>query len=359
VGEPTSPLGGAIARWRRRVRGALLLGGFADGVAATALVAAAAVLVLRLFGVVASPSPAWALALLLPAAAAALRLRRADPTVAEAALHLDRRLGLEGLLLAGVEADASAWRARLSPALARVREALPRVRVGRALARAALPVAALAGVLLLPPPAAAAPTAEPALGRALDRLEVRLRELAKVEGLSEEARRGTEERLRALGERRDEGEALSWADVDAAAERLDHEARRRAADLAKAKAAADAFARSPPADANAARAEAASLVTAAGELGLLDDLPESVVRAAGAEAGAVAATADAAALEALAKALSEAAGDRQEALAALGVVDPAAAEALERLLEKDPRLLDEGEEACASCRGDRPEGCDG
>jgi hypothetical protein len=363
VSDGNAGLRDALARWRRRVRGALLLGGFTDGLAATALVGAAAILVLRLFGVEAPPHPAWGLALAVPAGTAVLRLVRRDPTVAEAALHLDRRLGLEGLLLVGLDRDVSAWRARLDEALARVGEALPRVRFGRAAARAAIPLAALGGVLLLPPPEAAAAGQQPALVRAIDDLERRFRAIAENEGLREEDRRETEERIRSIEERLDDGKAVSWADVDAAAERLDREARLRSADLAKTKAAADAFARVEHADAGAARAEWAALAEAAADLGLLDDLPAGAAEKAAALAAGTSspgAALDAAALEALAKALSETAGSRLSALEALGVVDAAALAALERLLANDPRLgrCEEGG-CCASCRGDRPEGCDG
>src|SRR5262245_14134920 len=163
----TCPAAAGARRIRRSARRprALLLGGFVDGLAVVAIVGVATLLVLRLFGVAPfdtairggeALSPWWIALIAAPVAAALLRVRRGEPSLRDIAVHLDRRLGLDGLLLSGTEQDASAWTSRLTSGVADVGPALPQPRWRRLLARAALPLAALAAVLALPPPSAGA-----------------------------------------------------------------------------------------------------------------------------------------------------------------------------------------------------------
>ena len=346
----------ALRRWRRRVRLGVAIGAAAEGLGAAALLATAAILVARTFGAAAAPAAWWAAGLLLPAAWIAWRLRATAPGINDAALHLDRRVGLGGLLLASLESDAEAWRGSLSPRLRRVSSSLPRIRWSRAALRACLPLAALAGVLLLPPPAPEARGTDPALARALERFERRFEELAKHEGLREEAKKDVEERVKALEARREKGGAISWADVDALEEKTAREAKQRAASLAKAKADASSLASGEHADAAEARADAAALLEEAATAGIADDVPAGVASAAGVGTdGKLGSTAgDAAALKALAQALEGVAAERLDALSKLGAIDPAELAALERLMKDDPAGKRMGE--CSKCHGDDPGG---
>ena len=346
----------ALRRWRRRVRLGVVVGAAAEGLGAAALLAAAAVLVARTFGAAAEPSAWWAAGLAVPIAWAAWRLRAARPALDDAALHLDRRVGLEGLLLSALEGEAGAWREALSPRLRRVGSALPRVRTGRAALRAGVPLAVLACLLCLPPPAPETRGTDPALARALERFERRFEELSKHEGLREEARKDVEERVKALEARREKGDAVSWADVDALEEKTDREAKQRAAALARAKADAAAFARAQPGDLAEARAEAASLLAEAETAGLADDVPAGTASPAGvgADGKLDPQRGDAAALKALAQALEGTASERLDALSRLGAIDPSELAALERLMKDDPAAKRMTE--CPKCHGDDPGG---
>src|SRR5206468_3333196 len=164
-----------LARFRTRLRLALLLGGFVDGLGVLAIAGAATLLVLRLFGVspfhgairgVETPSPWWIALILLPVVAAVARLRRAEPSARD--------------------------------------------------------------------------------GAAVDRFEKRFDEIAKQHGLREEAKQEVEKRIEAMKERTEKGEGLSWADLDAAEEKMQSETSRRAAEMAKAKAASAQFAAKDP-----------------------------------------------------------------------------------------------------------------
>lgn len=393
VGTPVDALAhAAAARWRRRVRLGLAVGGVADGLALTALVGVAALLALRLFGVHATPHPAWAAAAVVPALLAVVRVRARDLPLAVCAAHLDRRLGMEGMLVAGTERDASAWRPRLADGLAGARDAAPRVRWGRAATRTLVPWAALGGVLLLPPPYDPVRGPDAAIVRALADVERRLEALAQARGLREETRDALRERVAEVKARAERGEPLSWADVDAAADRLVRDAERRAADLARARAALGAFAREAGASGGGekARADLAHRLDEAGKAGLLEGLPETLqatvdgARRDGASAGGTkdgASTGtetdhgvgqggidpsrlpeDAEAMKALAEAMAATAGERLEGVAAAGAISAEDLAALEALLEGDPLAKAWKEtdgEPCTLCHGDRPEGCGG
>src|SRR6187401_3136875 len=93
----------AIRAWRGRVLAGLFLGGFADALTLLCGGAAAILLLLRVFHVTVEPSASWAAALLLPVAFGVWRARRGRPTDLDCAVPLDRRLGLSGWLLTGLE----------------------------------------------------------------------------------------------------------------------------------------------------------------------------------------------------------------------------------------------------------------
>jgi hypothetical protein len=174
-----------------------------------------------------------------------------------------------------------------------------------------------------------------------------------------------------MKDRQEKGAAPSWSDLDAAEEKMAREVSRRAADLAKAKAAMSGFAGERHESGEAAKAEMSALVDDAERAGLLDESSKAAaeaMRSAGLDPsrGAEgidpnALKADAAALEALAKALADTAGARLDSLEQMGAIDAADLEALRKLMEGDPiaAKFGEGDEVCSVCHGDRPEECEG
>ena len=74
---PPCPRGARHRRWRRRIGGALFVGGCVDGFAVLAIGVAATVLALRLFGIDVEPHPLWCAALACPSRTAPARAARA------------------------------------------------------------------------------------------------------------------------------------------------------------------------------------------------------------------------------------------------------------------------------------------
>jgi hypothetical protein len=224
--DPTPEARAAVRRLARRMRRLLFASALINGLAATLVIGAGALVALRVLADLAPP-PAWwwSFAAAPPVAWAALRTRRAVPDDAACALYLDRRLGLRGLLLASIEADAGAWQPHLAPGLGRLREALPRLD-GRALTtRLAGACAMLAIVVLLPPPAGASmPTPHhAAAAAALEELVQRLDQLRKDGRLDRETQQELEERLAELTRRMAERAPPRWSDIDGLADRVAHE----------------------------------------------------------------------------------------------------------------------------------------
>ena len=354
----------ALRRWRRRIGGALFLGGCVDAFAVLAVGGAATLLGLRLFGVAVDPHPSWLAALVLPLAYGGLRARRGLPTPAEAALQIDRRLSLEGHLLTGTEVDASAWRARWAPRLAEVGAALPRVRGTRLLLRALPAAALLATVLLLPPPALARArgvVANPAVKDALERFEAKLEKLVEEKVLRPEVRESLEKRLEALKERVERSDPVPWSDVDTLHESLDREQGRTAASLEKTRAAAASLAAKDGQgdDGRPDREQAAQMLEAAHDARLTETLSPELRKAAEAATGADGAVDagllpdDAKTLDALAEALGATAGERLGELAESGVISPGELAELEKLLAGDSQgnPFSEAERACPLCKG--------
>jgi|GEM_PF-6925740 len=353
----------AIRRWRRRIGGALFIGGCGDAFAALAVGGAATLLGLRLFGVGVVPHPLWLAALVLPLVHGALRARRGLPTRDEAALQIDRRLALEGHLVTGTEVDAGAWRSRWAPRLAGVGAALPRLKGTRLLVRALPAAALLSTVLLLPPPALArarSVVSNPAVKDALERFEEKLAKLEEEKALRPEVREELHQRLEALKERVERSDPVPWSDVDTLHEKLDREQGKTAASLEKTRAAAAALAAKDGKgeDGRPDREQAARLLEAAKDAGLTETLsPElsKAVEAATGEDGAIDAGLlpdDAKTLEALAEALGATSGERLEQLAQSGVISAEELAELERLLASDPQAnpFSEAERACALCK---------
>jgi hypothetical protein len=354
----------AIGVWRRRVGGALFVGGCVDGFAVLAVGAAATLLALRLFGFGVEPHPLWGAALVLPLAQGALRARRGLPTQAQAALQIDRRLGLDSHLVTGTEVDASAWRSQWAPRLAGLEAALPRLKVTRLLVRALPAAALLATVLLLPPPSRAPArgvVASSAVTDALERFEEKLGKLEEEKALLPEVREELRDRLQALQERVARADPVPWSEVDNLHEKLEREQGKTAASLAKTRATAASLAArgGQGEDGRPDREQAARMLEAAREAGLTEtlspELSQAVESAEGPDEAVDAGLLpdDAETLQALAEALGATAGERLAQLATSGVISAEDVAELEKLLASDPQAspFSDAERACALCRG--------
>lgn len=193
-----------------------------------ALLLAAAQLALRLCGGHLLPTWHWSWLLVPVLAYAAWRVRRERLAPEVAAAHLDRRLGLGGLLLAahaGNELDP-AFTASLSRGLSRLSAVTPQPMWSRVLP-VPLAASALATLLaLLPPPRAASSDEPPVLATAqLEQLTVAVRDLFERGTLPEDVRQELEQRLGALRERAQAGQAPDWRDLDDLELRIAREAR--------------------------------------------------------------------------------------------------------------------------------------
>lgn len=311
---PVSAATAAVASFARRAALGSFVGGACRALTAVALAAALMQLGARLLGsdlVPTSwwaPSPWWTLAALPVLAAGWLAMRRERLAPAVAAAHLDRRLGADGLLLAAHGApplDAS-WRARLDASLARLPEALPRIRWSRLLPVPLAAVAFAAGLALLPPPPApSAPLPQLAVTAELERLAAQLEKLTDRGQVPEAVQRELDATLQQLEQRNAAGQRPDWRELDALGERIARE--QLLQNLARAAASTR----------DAGKADAKTLAAAAQALaasGLLDKLPADLAAQLGAARQADGSFAadllpqDLAALQALAKAMADAAG---------------------------------------------------
>jgi len=269
---------------RRRFRLVRFFGGFLLVAVALAVVGATFLLVARLFDLTLTPTPLWALALIAPIAWGARRAATADVSDRTCAAHLDRRLGLGGLLLVGLERDLADWQPELARRLLRSDPARePHVRFGRLAVHAAIALAILVGVLALPNREVQALERHPMLASELAELRERLETALEAGAIESEKAEDAMARIRKLEERLLDGEAVEWTDVDAMAEELVHEWTKKLGETEKARAALRSLA-------DALRSEGASeerldqLAKALEALGGLDgltggalaELPESL-----------------------------------------------------------------------------------
>lgn len=348
-----------IRRFTRRVRLGRFLGGASQALAAAALVLACTLVVVRLFGIVWLPEPRWFALLLVPALVWGLYCARHTGFGRKlSAVHLDRRLGLDGLLITALERDPEGYRERLLAKLGEAGAALPHVRP-RPMGLRVLVAAAVIGLLfVLPTPKPSAGAANPLTAEALEEFEAKLEALQEEAGLKEETREELAQRFEHMKDRFQEDGEVSWTDLDALDQKLEHERALQAARLAKAMQDLEAFARGE--DEKAREGDAAAAVRM-GELlkdamaaGLLDKLPPDLLKRLGEGAsdgeGLSAEGLDAEALKQLAAALSNSAGEALEGLDAGDLLD-------------DLELADLGEildgELCKLCEGEPKEGCPG
>jgi hypothetical protein len=265
----------AIAAFCRRVAVAAFAAAALRAVLVVAVAAAALLLGLRLFGKHAAPHPMWAAAAVPVLASGWWNLRRQRLDRAAGAAHLDRRLGLGGLLICrdeGVELDAAQQR-ELVQGLAALPTALPQIRWRTLLP---WPVAALllaAGTALLPPPPAPPlPLSQTVAAAELERLQERLRDLLARGSVPDDTQHELEQKLQELQQKLAAAEVPEWRELDELERRLDREGLLQAA---AADAPANAGPQSTP-DAPSEQLSPATLAAAAQALaavGRLDALP--------------------------------------------------------------------------------------
>lgn len=331
----------AARRFAARTALAAFVGGSLRGLAMTAALAAGALLLLRAFGGHLAPSWPWLL-LFLPALGSGLWLLRAQRlSCAEAAAHLDQRLGLHGLLLTATELGEvdAAWQARLAQGLSRQQQVQPRLSWSRLLPWPLASSLLLTGVCLLPPPvtpAAAVLASAPAVEQQLQELQRQFAELQQAP-LPEPVQQELQHKLQELEHKIDAGEVPQWRDLDQLQARLDREkllqqaqaldAAQAAEQLGEAKAAAPS-----PAD-------LAQQLEALAKSGLLDQLPPELLAKVKAMQNAsggfdpAALGQDPADLQALAAALAAAAGDLAQGFDA-SALDPGELADLQQTLKR-------------------------
>ena len=342
-----------IRRFGRRVRLGRFFGGASEALAASALVLAGGLLVLRVLGVAWGTDPRWLV--LLPCAALIWGLRCARHTPfgpKDSAVHLDRRLGLDGLLLTALETDAGDYRARLFGRLERARAALPRIAPRPLALRMGVATLALAVVFLLPVPTQAAQTANPLGAEALAEFQAKLEAIEEQEALREEVREGVAERLEALQQGFEKEGTLDWADLDALERHMEHERQLQVGRLAQSLQDLQAFARGEDAQSQAGAAAAAermqALLASAQEAGLLDGLPAGLRERLGVDSETSGGSLDLSGLDAetlkqLAAALSATAGEALEGLDAGELAEGLELADLAELLEGEGCRICEGE----------------
>ncbi len=333
IGESVAaPVEREIRRFLAHVRAARFLGGLCEALLVVILGLATVLWALRLFGVSPEPSPWWAL-LALPAVAwAALCVRRLGFGRRAGALHLDRRLGLDGLLVTALERDTTAYDGRLRAKLQQAGAAQPHLHARPVLIRLGVAALMLLVVLLLPAPTTHARADNPIVAETLAEYEEKLAALEQNEGVQEEVREELTQRLEDLKDRFQKSGEMTWKDLDALQDTLEHEQALQAARLAKSQQDLAAFARGDDeqsaAGASAAAKRMADLLKDAQAAGLLDKLPEELRKqlGQGMDGAGLEGALDANAMKQLAAALAQAAGDKLSALEGTGLpegIDPA------------------------------------
>ena len=335
------PIEREIRRFLGRVRAARFVGGLCEALLVLVLGLAAILLVLRLFGIAVTPSPWWAL-LGLPAIAwAALGVRRLNFGRRAGAVHLDRRLEMDGLLVTALERNTAAYEGRLQTKLREAREALPKMRARPLFARLGIAALVLVVVLLLPAPVSDARAANPIVAEMLEEYEEKLAALEENEGLREETREELERRLDNLESRFEQTGELAWKDLDALEQATEQEQAMHAARLAKAQQDLAAFARGDDEQSAAGGAAAAQrmaeLLQDAKAAGLLDKLPAELRNKLGAgtenmDGAGLEGALDAESMKQLATALSQAAGDKLSGLEGTGLPEGLSPASLDELL---------------------------
>jgi hypothetical protein len=267
----------AVAAFSRRVAVTSFLAGAMQAVLVVAAGVALLQLALRCLGVQLPPQPIWGVLLVPVLAAGWWRLRRERLETTVIAGHIDRRLGLQGLLLCAREGLVlePAWSAHLQERLQALPAVLPRPRWKRLLVLPMLALSLATGVTLLPaPPGRAEPVPLQARTAELDRIAEQLRGLFERGDLPIETQREIEQKVQELRQKVDAGEAPEWRDLDQLEQQLERAELLAAASREGKDGGSGGNGREQPAGSAknptpAALAKAAAALAAAG---LLDDL---------------------------------------------------------------------------------------
>ncbi len=222
-----SPLGQAIARFRRRTAIGAFVGGMLQATCWLAVGWAATLLAVRVCGGFLPPAAWWSVFSLPVLAFGWWRHRAERMSPAVAAAHLDQRLGLDGLLLSTVELgptlDAT-WAARLQQGLNRLPEVLPRLRWRQLLPLPFLALVLAVGVALLPAPyLLPGEVPRPALRVELETLAAAMRDLFERGQVPLEVKEELQQKLAELQRKVEAGEVPEWRDLDQFDQRLERE----------------------------------------------------------------------------------------------------------------------------------------
>lgn len=271
----------ATNTFRRRAATGAFVGGALQAVGWLAIGWAATQLGVRLWGSWLAPHAWWA-ALLAPALLFGWwRMARTRLTAGSAAAHLDRRLGLDGLLLCAHDGPPldPAWQDRLDERLAALPGVLPATRWRALLPLPLLAVLLAAGVALLPPPELPPSTKPlPAIQAELEKMAVAMRDLFERGNVPEEVQQELRQQLDQLRHDTEAGEVPEWRDLDQLDRRLEREQLLQVlvAQLPRNAAGADpreGGSKAPSASPQQLAAMAKALV----DLGMLDRLPPDVL----------------------------------------------------------------------------------
>ncbi len=264
-----------LARLRRRVVTARFLEGTVLANCVLAGAAGTVVLVARLLGSYLPPDWSW-LWIGLGAAAAfgAFVAWRGCWSLEALAAHIDRRHGLGGLLIAGLERDAVAWNPELAQRIEQSRAELPSFHPQRWLVRAVVVAGFAGGIAILPPPET--PRQQSMVRGELERIAEEVELALEAGSIDEESAEEMRDRVGEMQRMLEEGDTVEWSDADNLAERLEHEESLRLDRLEAARAELGEFAKAEDAAGSTAQQDLSSAMEHAAELGLLEDLPKEL-----------------------------------------------------------------------------------
>lgn len=321
----------------RRVRRADFLLAFADAALVTAMGTLVTALILRAFGIPCRPDPRWLWLLAVPCAWASLAAWRSRLPRDRAALWLDTKLGLHGLLVTSLETGSTTWKETVATRLPEGLRVLPRL-ASRKLARRLAPALLVAAILALLPELTIVPSREnPLVAHALHELEQRLEQMAKDDVVPEPVRQELKDRLDKLAAANSRGENVEWSDVDSLSERTKRALEERHQTVDRL---ADALrAATRPSDAAGTDARIADALRKLRESGAAGEIPPDLAKKLEALAEGAEKLSEA---ERLAQA-TELLKQLEAAQSALEQMDPAALEALEGELSESDH---EHTEAC-------------
>ena len=273
----------AATTFRRRAAQGAFVGGALQALGWLAILWAATQLAVRLWGSWLGPA-AWWCALLAPVLLFGWwRMARQRLSPGNAAAHLDRRLGLDGLLLTAHDGPPlePAWQRRLDERLADLPKALPAMRWRALLPLPLLATALCTGIALLPPPEEpVGSTALPAIHAELEKIAAAMRDLFERGAVPEEVQQELRQQLAELQRETELGEVPEWRDLDQLDRRLEREQLLQVAAAMLPRNAPSAEPRLAEGKGQAATpGQLAKMAEALAAMGLLDRLPADVLAA--------------------------------------------------------------------------------